>query len=211
MGIIMKIAYNFYELSIMMAFVSFLGFLTENCWLAITKGYMDNRNMNLPFLFGYGLAIEFLYIFIGTPNELRMTELFGIYLNKRSSYIFYFFVSTILVSVGEVLLGTFVECHFGFEYWNYTWLPLHITKYTSVPTSAGFGMGITLLMGCGFDEIMIRICNMPEMVVKIVGTVLSAVIIVDFIVCFTIMYRNQSLNIKWRKYFAFGKCVVWKC
>lgn len=196
---IIEIAYDFYELNIMIVLVSFLGFLSENCWLAITKGYIDNRNMNLPFLFGYGLGILFLYIFIGTPDNLRMTELFHIYLGKRNSYIFYFFVTAILVSVGEILLGTFVECIFGFEYWNYTWIPLHITKYTSVPTSICFGTAITLWMGYGFEDIMACIHTMPKMVVKIIGIVLLTVIIEDFIACFAVMYRNRSLNIKWIK------------
>lgn len=195
----MESSYDFYELSIMMTFVSFLGFLTENCWLAITKGYIDNRNMNLPFLFGYGLTILFFYRWIGTPNHLRIAEIFSIAFNKRSSYLFYFLVSAILVSVGEVLLGSFVEYYFGFEYWNYTRIPLHITKYTSVPTSIGFGVGITWLMGYGFGEIMARIHNMSEVAVKIAGIVLPVVIITDFIVCFTNMYRNRSLYIKWRK------------
>lgn len=195
----MRIAYNFYELNIMMALVSLLGFITENCWLAITKGYIDNRNMNLPFLFGYGLAILLFYFFIGTPDRLRMTEVCHIYLDRRSGYIFYFFASAILVSVGEILLGTFVECFFGFEYWNYEWIPLHITKYTSVPTSTGFGIAITFLMGCCFDKVMAHIHNMSETVVKIAGIVLPLVIITDFVVCFATMYHNRSLNIKWKK------------
>ncbi|MDE6748824.1 MAG: putative ABC transporter permease [Lachnospiraceae bacterium] len=195
----MEITYDFCELNIMIALVSFLGFLTENCWLAITRGYVNNRNMNLPFLFGYGLAMMFFYVFIGTPDNLRMTELFHVHMGRRNSYIFYFFVSAILVSVGEVLLGTFVERYFGFEYWNYTGIPLCITKYTSVPTSTGFGVAITLWMGCAFENIMERIHNMSEVAVKIMGFVFPIVIIVDFIVSFRIMYHNQSPNTKWVK------------
>ena len=198
-----ELTYDFYELNIWMALVSFLGFLTENFWLAITKGYIDNRNMNLPFLFGYGFAILFIYVFIGTPDNLRVSEIFHIYPGRWNRYIFYFFVSAILVSVGEILLGTFVECCFGFEYWNYTQIPFHITKYTSVPTSAGFGVGITLLMGRMFEVIMLHIHRMPEMAVKFLGIVLPAVIIIDFIVCFATMYHSQSPNIKWVKSIAF--------
>lgn len=177
--------------------VSFLGFLPENCWLAVTKGYMDNRNMNLLFLFGYGFAIIFIYFVLGTPDNLKVAEFFHIDLDRRSSYLFYFFASAILVSVGEILLGTFVETFFGFEYWNYTKIPFHVTKYTSLPTSAGFGVGITLLMGYGFEHVMPCIHNIPEMTVKIAGIILLAVIIVDFVVCFSVMYHNQSPNIKW--------------
>lgn len=190
---------NFFELNIMLIFVSFLGFVLENIWLAITKGYIDNRNMNLPFLFGYGLVIIGFYILIGTPENLKMTEWFGVYFSRRGGFIFYFFVSVILVSVGEMLLGTFVERVFGFEYWNYSRLPLHITKYTSAPTSIGFGLVITLFMGYCFENIMNRIHNMPDITVKGIGSTLMLLITADFIYCFAVMYRKRSLNIKWEK------------
>lgn len=51
-----KMKYTYYQLGIMAAVVSFLGFVVENIWLAMTKGYINNRNMNAPFLQGYGLA-----------------------------------------------------------------------------------------------------------------------------------------------------------
>ena len=51
--------YNIYAIGIMTAIVSFLGFVVENIWLAISKGYINNRNMNTPFLLGYGLLIMF--------------------------------------------------------------------------------------------------------------------------------------------------------
>lgn len=190
---------NFFELNMMIVFVSFLGFVLENIWLATTKGYIDNRNMNLPFLFGYGLVIIGFYTLIGTPENLKITEWFGVYFSRRGGFIFYFFVSVILVSVGEMLLGTFVERIFGFEYWNYSRLPLHITKYTSVPTSIGFGLIITLFMGYFFDNIMNHIHNMSDITLKVIGSVLMLLITADFIYSFAVMYSKRSLNIKWEK------------
>ena len=64
--------YTYYQLGIMAAVVSFLGFVVENIWLAMTKGYINNRNMNAPFLLGYGLLILFMYAVFGTPAALRM-------------------------------------------------------------------------------------------------------------------------------------------
>ena len=49
--------YSLPELFAMAALVSLLGFLTENTWMLIRSGFIDNRNMNLPFLLGYGLAV----------------------------------------------------------------------------------------------------------------------------------------------------------
>jgi hypothetical protein len=61
-----KMKYTYYQLGIMAAVVSFLGFVVENIWLAMTKGYINNRNMNAPFLLGYGLLILFMYAVFGT-------------------------------------------------------------------------------------------------------------------------------------------------
>ena len=60
-----KMKYTYYQLGIMAAVVSFLGFVVENIWLAMTKGYINNRNMNAPFLLGYGLLILFMYAVFG--------------------------------------------------------------------------------------------------------------------------------------------------
>ena len=49
--------YDIYSLGIMVAVISFLGFCLENLWLAATKGFIDNRNMHLPFLMGYGVFV----------------------------------------------------------------------------------------------------------------------------------------------------------
>ena len=63
--------YTYYQLGIMAAVVSFLGFVVENIWLAMTKGYINNRNMNAPFLLGYGLLILFMYAVFGTPAAFK--------------------------------------------------------------------------------------------------------------------------------------------
>ena len=51
-----KMKYTYYQLGIMAAVVSFLGFVVENIWLAMTKGYINNRNMNAPFFTGLWTA-----------------------------------------------------------------------------------------------------------------------------------------------------------
>ncbi len=196
----MTSSYDFYELSLMTVFASFIGFLLENCWLAVTKGYVDNRNMNLPFLLGYGLVIVFFYIFVGTPDSMKITKWLGLSLSEKDSFILYFLLSAVLVSVGELMLGTFVEHKFGFEYWNYTRIPMHIMKYTSVPTSLCFGMAITLFMKYGFDAVMSCFRRLPVMCVKVAGTVLMVLLVADFIMSFSTMYRSHSLYIKWVKW-----------
>ncbi len=104
---------------LMAVLVSFLGFVVEDGWLALTKGYIDNRNMHLPFLFGYGIAMVGLYLILGTPA----TMILPFQIKKKETFvrfIIYFVLVMLAVSVGEIILGTLVEkvCHFyWWDYW----------------------------------------------------------------------------------------------
>lgn len=194
----MDMKYGAMEYCVMIVLVSFLGFALENCWLILTHGYMDNRNMTLPFLVGYGLTIVGFYLVVGTPDNLRITEWFGVSIDRTTGFIIYFLISFVLISIGEILLGTFVEHKFGFEYWNYSFLPLNVTKYTSLPTSTGFALMLTLFMGYCFIPIMKRIKSMPG-AVKVIAVLLVALLLMDLFISFRTMYNNHSLNVRWTK------------
>lgn len=140
-----EMKYSIFDFGIMAAIISFLGFIVENIWLAVTKGYVNNRNMNAPFLLGYGLLVISLFFVLGTPEEMAQWGMFKGIRTKWIRYMLYFVCSFVVVSIGEILLGTIVEKLCGIEYWNYASLPMHITKYTSVPTSIGFASMITFL------------------------------------------------------------------
>ena len=99
---------------------------------AITEGYINNRNMHAPFLIGYGMLILAIYFVLGTPDKVILFRKYEKKTTKVKSYLLYFALAFVVVCVAEIILGTIVEkvCHIN--YWNYSWLPLHITKYTSV-------------------------------------------------------------------------------
>lgn len=195
----MREAYMLYELGLMIAFVSFLGFLLENAWLAITKGYIDNRNMTMPFLLGYGLAIIAFYVLLGTPEHMMLLGRYKVSGSATERAGFYFLCVMVLVSVGEILLGTIMEkvCHI--EYWNYSWIPLHITKYTSIPTSIGFATIITLFMGKRFGAIMDVFSKMNQSAVCIVSIILIGILCVDYVCSVYSMYQKRGENFRWRK------------
>ncbi len=191
--------YTLAQLALMAAVISFLGFLLENAWLLITKGYVDNRNMTFPFLLGYGLLVVAMELLAGRPQTIAVN---GQVLYNQShfmGYLAYFTMAFFAVSIGEILLGTFVEKVFGFEYWNYTRLPLHITKYTSIPTSIGFALIITLFMGYCFVPIMNIISQIPDSTAEKVGFTLMTLMTADFIISFGRMYRLRTFNIRWKK------------
>ena len=192
---IMNDEYNFFSLAAMTVFISFLGFLVEDLWLALTKGYIDNRNMRLPFLLGYGIAVMGMYVLFGTPDEI---VILGKWKLEGDGKWFYYMLSVLLVSVGEILLGSFVRSVFGFDYWNYEWIPFHLTKYTSLPTSLLFGGLITLFMEHIFTPLMELFQDRESMMGNVLLLILLFACVLDFFVSFHTMHESRSLNERWR-------------
>ncbi|MGN0666012.1 MAG: putative ABC transporter permease [Huintestinicola sp.] len=183
---------TFWSMIIIAGIISFLGFLLENAWLVFTKGYADNRNMRLPFLLGYGIIVLGMYYLFGTPGNMGRRSH-----TDAERYFLYFAAAFLTVSVGEILLGTFVEHFFGFEYWNYSRLPLHFTKYTSVPTSIGFAYCITEFMDKVFPVLLEFTGKLPVKTASLIGSVLLILLPLDFFISFAKMYRTRKLNTIW--------------
>lgn len=178
-------------LCMIMAVVSFLGFMVENIWLAVTKGYVDNRNMYFPFLVGYGMAIIAIYLMFGTPGELvffgRQTGL-----NKRiTKKLVYFLLVMLCVSLGEIVLGKIVEhtCHI--YWWDYSDVPLHITRYTSIPTSIMFSTIIVLFMEYIFRPLYNFFLSWNNRTLYVVAGVLMVIMLGDFIGAAYRMYKGK--------------------
>lgn len=178
---------------IMVIILSFVGFCFEDIWMLIRYSLLDNRNMYLPFLIGYGLLLVAIYYLIGTPDKI-----FNKYeLKKPINYIVYILICFIIVSIGEILLGSTIEYIYHFSYWNYTKIPFHITKYTSVLTSLGFSLSITLFM----KYLYIPIQNKAKTISKKIPTLLIILIIIilsiDCFMSFQTMNKNKGRNITW--------------
>lgn len=190
--------YKWYNLGILVILVSFMGFAVENIWLALTKGYINNRNMNLPFLLGYGLAVLAIYLLFGVPSEMKLLNRFPVKASRMVKYILYFLCVMFCISIGEIILGMVTEefCHI--EYWNYSPIPLHITKYTSVPTSAGFATMITLFMEKVFPFLMSKMESLDGRAVRIIVVVLLVMMVADFIKCYGQMIKTSNFNEEWR-------------
>ncbi len=174
-------AINKYAFSMVIALFSFLGFCVEDLWLSATKGYMDNRNMVFPFLLGYGLAIAAIYLLFGTPDKMVFLgrELPAMSVKARSAL--YFLAVFLCVSLGEIVLGKTVELTCHFYWWDYSWIPLHITRYTSIPTSLGFASLIYLVMDKLYEPVYRFFLKWDEKPLTIVATVLMAVMAWDFL------------------------------
>ncbi len=193
--------YDLYPYILMIAIISFMGWIVENLWLLLTKGYMDNRNMRLPFLLGYGLFIIAFYVLFGIPTHCTLLK--GIH-SRKKIYILYFLLSFIAVTIGELVLGHFVEHFFHYEYWDYSKIPFHFTQYTSLPTSAGFALGITFFMDKCFSPLLNFLRRIPASVGIPLATLLLSAMIIDFCMAFKIIYKEHGPNKIWRRTLVHG-------
>ena len=182
------------EILIMIIIFSFIGFIFEDMWMVYEYSRIDNRNMYLPFLFGYGLMVVFIYLIIGTTDNI-----FNKYkIKKPDNAILYMLLCFILVSIGEITLGFLVEKLFNFSYWNYTSIPLHITKYTSVPTSIGFAISITIFINFVFVPLLKKIKKIENKIPMFIVVFITIILLIDMSVSYIKMYKNNGTNRIWR-------------
>lgn len=189
---------NLWALCMAAVVVSFLGFAVENLWLCVTKGYMDNRNMCLPFLMGYGMAMLGILILLGTPQRPcflgRALPVEG----RRMRQICYFAGSMLCVCVGEIALGKFVEVTCHFYWWDYSQIPLHITRYTSVPTSILFACAITVFMDRVLEPLYGYFLSWNTTALCAAVTVMMLMQTGDFLYNAGLMYKRQGMVQRWR-------------
>lgn len=175
---------------------SFVGFCVENVWIFFRYGFMDNRGMYAPFLLGYGLACIMLYLCFGLPDNPRL--LWYSVSERSNSEIIYFLLVFFAVIVGESLLGYVVEYFTGIRWWDYSSIPLHIGRYTSIPTSIGFALGGYIFIDKIFPvmyNIGGRIYNsgLADAVVLV-----AAILVLDNIHALLYMHRHNKTFCKWK-------------
>ena len=190
--------YRKFSLLIIAVGVSFFGFCIENFFIAFSHGFIDNRNMILPFLFGYGLAILAFFKLFGTPHEPKC---FGKNISIKSirlSTIYYFIIAFLGVCVGELLLGHYIEWACGIIWWDYTRLPLHVTRYTSVPTSFCFATLITVFMKYFFTPLLNALSRLRPTFLVLLATVSVSLLALDMINSAIYMFQNHDTLHLWR-------------
>ncbi len=193
---------------LIIAVVSFLGFCVENLWLMMRRGYMDNRNMYLPFLLGYGLAMVAIYLLFGTPQAPRIWLPLE---NRILRAAMYFVTICLCVMAGEIALGTIVEKLCGIVWWDYSDLPLHITKYTSVPTTIAFGTLITWFMGCFYTPLLDCFLRLEDHTLSRLSCLLMVLIVADFLHSAMGMHKNRKLRKLWQIDLSHTRLHRWWC
>lgn len=192
-----------YALIMVMVVVSLLGFCVESIFTGFTHGFLSNKNMIFPFLWGYGLAILLLYVLFGTPeNPLWFTKATN-FTNKTQKYVYYFIIAFFGVCIGEILLGYLVEFSCDIIWWDYSIIPFNITKYTSVPTSTAFASLIFIFMRYIFNPLLDRFSSMNYTALKVIAISFATVLTLDMInsALYMLIKRNtlQIWKIKFKK------------
>ncbi len=187
-----------YSLILIVVFISFLGFITENVFIYFRYGTIDNRNMTLPFLLGYGLTVLTFYKLFGTPsNPLFCGRELAIDSSFVSSF-YYFAIVFICISIGELILGHLVERVCGIVWWDYSSIPLSVTKYTSVPTSTLFSLFITFFMGYVFNPMLELLSGINSTLLAVISISLLVLLSIDFINSGVYMLKHRTTLKLWR-------------
>ena len=190
-----------FALILIIVLASLLGFIVENVSTGISYGKIDNRNMILPFLLGYGLAIITIYKLFGTPNSPMFFGKELTFSNVFFSVLYYFGIAFLCVSIGELILGHFIEYSCQIVWWDYTRFPLHITKYTSIPTSLIFAALITVFMKCLFSPLINIFSKINPKILPILALWLIILLSIDFIHSAIYMFKNHKTLQLWNIYF----------
>ncbi len=189
---------RFSVLCMIIIVVSFLGFLVENVWLAATKGFIDNRNMCLPFLLGDGVAVAIIYMILGTPRKLVLFGRNFVAVSAMQGIVIYFWAVFVFVCIGEIVLGKIVEKTCRFCWWDYSKIPMHITKYTSIPTSIAFAAMIELFMYCIFEPLCQFFESWNSHILSVTSIIMMSLLIWDCMYNLYRMYIDKSMQNRWK-------------
>ena len=163
-----------------------IGYWVENLFRLMSKGVLDSRNQLLPFLFCYTIAMWAMYLALGTTNHPRFFSHRVLEGNTRQdkilARIYYFTVVFLFVFFGEIVVGSIFEQVSGISLWDYSGIPLHVTKYTSIPTCTAMSLGVAVIMGNFFEGLMKKIQRIPYRTTVQLDYVLGTLILADWLI-----------------------------
>lgn len=181
---------------------AFLGWWVENIFRSFSAGVFDSRHQLLPFLGAYGFGIFVMFFIFGTPTEMRVFKKRILPERTAKNHILrgviYCALMFVLILFGEMGMGMLFEKVFGVKAWNYTSIPLHITRYTSIPTTLAFTAGIFLLMQFAFPHAVKLIDKIPDKTAFVLALVLGILIAADWL----IMIISGLVNGKFPDYWS---------
>lgn len=178
--------------------VAFAGFVIENVFRLFCIGVIDDRHRLFPFIAEYGIVFSAIFLLFGTPKNMRIfTKKINITAKNENTAAFlqtalYFLIVFLCIGIGEITVGLTVEKTMGIKGWNFSNIPLHITRYTSIPTDFAYTSAFTLFMHLFFDKMIDALSEISPKVLKILAIVLTTTILLDSLVmlCYGMMYNK---------------------
>lgn len=179
-----KFSCSIIELLFTSVIAAFAGYLIETVTRAVSQGIIDDRHQYLPFLGAYGFAVLVMYAVFDRPSDMRFFRIkifpretkHAVYQRVAVYYATMFFI----VTFGELLVGFLFE-RLGQKAWDYTDIPLHITQYTSIPTSLAFAAAAVVFMQFVFSWLVTLCKKIPKKVLTPLTVVLFALIVADWL------------------------------
>lgn len=168
---------------ILMAILSFIGWLYETLLVRVRNGYWTDRGfLFLPFCPIYGVTLIFVYFFIGTPQEKR-----GILKNIQNPFAhtaLYLIFAFLIPTAAEALVGAVFENGFGISLWSYAALPMNFKGYISLPVSLLWMALIYIFMRFFFPYLQKLTAKIPEKIAITLSIALLFSVIIDAAVQF---------------------------
>lgn len=196
------INYTIIQLVFLCVVVSFIGFIAENVCKAIGSGIIDDRHQILPFLFAHGFGIIVLYLVFDVPSSMRLFKHKIFKDDSKTSitikHIAYYFIIFFFIFFGEIMVGMIYEKLCGVVAWNYTSVPLHVTKYTSIPTTFGYTTCVYLIMRYVFPFCNYLLEKMPRKTSRFIVGLLFVLVVCDFFVMLIRLGIDSSLPTYWQ-------------
>ena len=189
---------NVYALILSACIVAFAGFVIENVFRLFCIGVIDDRHRLFPFIAEYGIAYFAIFLLFGTPKNMRIfTKKITITATNKKTAAFlqtalYFLIVFLCIGLGEITVGLTVEKTMGIKGWNFSNIPLHITRYTSIPTDFAYTSAFTVFMHLFFDNMIDALSEISPKVLKILAIVLTTAILLDSLImlCYGMMYNK---------------------
>lgn len=116
---------------------SFLGFIFENIFSAVTNSNFNSGVLYGPWTFIYGIAIFFI---MALNRFLRQYKL-----QKWMEIVLFYIGATIIMTLIEFSGGMLIEKLFHLVYWDYTNMTYHYGYYICLEASLFWGLFATLV------------------------------------------------------------------
>lgn len=189
---------NVYALILSACIVAFAGFVIENVFRLFCIGVIDDRHRLFPFIAEYGIAYFAIFLLFGTPKNMRIftKKITFTATNKKTAAFLqaalYFLIVFLCIGLGEIIVGLTVEKTMGIKGWNFSNIPLHITRYTSIPTDFAYTSAFTVFMYLFFDKMTDALSEISPKVLKILAIVLTTTILLDSLImlCHGMMFNK---------------------